>query len=187
MVTRREWLAMTASAGAALTLQGCMASADPEGTVAAASGPARTGDRMIMRAIPKTGERLPAVGLGSSATFSNVASRADKTALKEVMKTMVDLGGTVFDTAPGYGASEQVAGDTADELGLTERIFWATKVNVARQGTADAAAARAQIEASFARLKKPKIDLIQVHNLQDVPTHIGILKELKQQGRVRYI
>jgi aryl-alcohol dehydrogenase-like predicted oxidoreductase len=100
---------------------------------------------------------------------------------------MTELGGTVFDTAPGYGASEEVAGTIAAELGVTEKIFWATKVNVARGGTADPAAARAQIETSFQRLKKPKIDLIQVHNLGDVPTQLGILKELKQQGRIRYI
>ena len=71
---------------------------------------------------------------------------------------------------------------------MANRVFWATKLNVAgRGGTADRAAALAQIATSFARAKKPKIDLIQVHNLGDVPTQLGILKELKQQGRVRYL
>jgi aryl-alcohol dehydrogenase-like predicted oxidoreductase len=60
-------------------------------------------------------------------------------------------------------------------------------VNVARGGAADPAAARAQIEESFKNLRTEKIDLIQVHNLSDVPTHLGILKEMKEQGRVRYI
>jgi aryl-alcohol dehydrogenase-like predicted oxidoreductase len=142
---------------------------------------------LLTRAIPSTGERIPLVGLGSSATFSQVARAADQSALAEVFKTLIGQGGTVFDTAPGYGASEEVAGRIAAELNLTDRIFWATKVNVARGGGADPAAARAQIEQSFARIKKPKIDLIQVHNLGDVPTQLGILKELKQQGRVRYI
>jgi aryl-alcohol dehydrogenase-like predicted oxidoreductase len=101
---------------------------------------------------------------------------------------MVDMGARVFDTAPGYGASEQVAGDIANELGIADKIFWATKVNVAGRGggSADPAAARAQIEDSFRKFRVAKIDLIQVHNLGDVPTQLGILKELKQQGRIRY-
>jgi aryl-alcohol dehydrogenase-like predicted oxidoreductase len=103
------------------------------------------------------------------------------------MSAMVEHGGTVFDTAPSYGASEEVAGRIAHELGITDRIFWATKVNVARGGSADPAAARAQIESSFEKLHTPRIDLIQVHNLADVPVQLGILKELKEQGRIRYI
>jgi aryl-alcohol dehydrogenase-like predicted oxidoreductase len=69
-------------------------------------------------------------------------------------------------------------------------MFWATKVNVAGRGSggvADPAAARTQIEQSFARFKQPKIDLIQVHNLGDVKTQLGILRDLKKEGRVRYI
>src|SRR5690606_22488361 len=96
---------------------------------------------------------------------------------------------TVFDTAPGYGASEEVAGAIAAELGITDRIFWATKVNVESRGSGaeDPAASRAQIESSFDKLRTPVIDLIQEHNLGDVPTQLGILKELKEQERVRYI
>ena len=117
-----------------------------------------------------------------------MAGTGEVAAIREVFKTFVEQGGTVFDTAPGYGSSEEVSGRVAAELGLTEKIFWATKVNVARQGgSADPAAARAQIETSFRRIRKAKIDLIQVHNMGDVATQLPILKELKQQGRVRYI
>jgi aryl-alcohol dehydrogenase-like predicted oxidoreductase len=131
---------------------------------------------------------VPLVGLGSSATFSRVARTEDHAALREVRRTMVDTGATVFDTAPSYGASEEVAGAIAQELGITDRIFWATKVNVARgDAAADPAAARAQIESSFQKLRTDEIDLIQVHNLGDVPVQLGILKELKAAGRTRYI
>jgi aryl-alcohol dehydrogenase-like predicted oxidoreductase len=143
--------------------------------------------RLMTRRVPSSGEALPVIGLGSSATFSQVARSEDVAALREVMRTLVENGGTVFDTAPSYGASEEVAGRIAAEGGFTDKIFWATKVNVARQGKADPAAAREQIETSFRRLKKPVIDLIQVHNLGDVPTQLGILKELKAAGRIRYI
>ena len=175
MLNRRDWLGMTIGAGAALTLS-------PEWLAALQQ------QTLITRPIPSNpSERLPVVGLGSSATFSRVAGGADVHFLRDVLKTMVEKGGKVFDTAPSYGSSEEVAGRLAGEENITNRIFWATKVNVARGGAADPAAARAQIETSFQRIKAPKIDLIQVHNLGDVPTQFGILKELKQQGRVRYI
>ena len=174
MLTRRDWLSLTVGTGAALALDRARLLAQQP---------------LITRAIPSSGEKLPIVGLGSSATFSQVARSEDVTALREVLKAFTSNGGTVFDTAPSYGASEEVAGRLAGELGITEKIFWATKVNVAPRGggAADPAAAKAQIEASFTKLKKPKIDLIQVHNLGDVPTQLGLLKEMKKAGKVRYI
>jgi aryl-alcohol dehydrogenase-like predicted oxidoreductase len=143
---------------------------------------------LITRAIPSTGERLPIVGLGSSATFSQVARSEDVSTLQAVLSRMVELGGTVFDTAPAYGASEEVAGRIAQDLGIAKRLFWATKLNVARRGSsADPAAARAQLETSFKRIGKPAIDLIQVHNMGDIRTQLPILREYKDKGRVRYI
>lgn len=143
---------------------------------------------LITRPVPKSGERLPIIGLGSSATFSQVARTEDVTALRAVMSRMVEMGGRVFDTAPGYGASEEVAGKLAQELGISERLFWATKLNVARGGgSADPAAARAQLETSFKRAGKRVIDLVQIHNMGDVHTQLPILREYKDKGRVRYI
>ena len=175
MWTRRETLKLTLAAGAAAALPRWARGEEAK--------------ERLTRAIPSSGERLPVVGLGSSATFSQAARGAESGELREVLRTLVERGGSVFDTAPSYGASEEVAGRFAAELGLTDRIFWATKVNVAGRdgGKADPAAARAQLEASFARLKTPVIDLVQVHNLGDVPTQLGILKELKSAGRIRYL
>jgi aryl-alcohol dehydrogenase-like predicted oxidoreductase len=171
-LTRRDWLTLTLGATGALALS-----------------PAElfSQQKLLTRAIPSSGEMLPVIGLGSSATFSQVARKEDATALGEVLQALATGGGTVFDTAPGYGASEEVAGRIASQSGLADRLFWATKVNVARQGPADPAAARAQIEASFQRVKKSKIDLIQVHNMGDVKTQVPILRELKAQGRIRYL
>ncbi len=176
MLNRREWLGATLGAGAALTLDSRLLQALAR-------------QQVITRAVPSSGEQLPLVGLGSSATFSQVARTEDVSALREVLQAMVQHGGTVFDTAPSYGASEEVAGRLAHELGITSKVFWATKVNVAGRGggNADPAAARAQIQASFQKLHTDRIDLIQVHNLGDVPTQLGILKQLKGEGRVRYI
>jgi aryl-alcohol dehydrogenase-like predicted oxidoreductase len=178
MVTRREWFGMTLGTGATLALSPRLLAAIQQGQI-------------IQRAIPSSGERVPIIGLGRAYTFSEAARREDVEALREVIKTLVEKSGKILDTAPGYGASEEVCGRLASELGVSSKIFWATKVNVAGRGaaggTADPARARAQIEQSFTRLKVPKVDLIQVHNLGDVPTQLGILKELKKEGRVRYI
>ncbi len=83
---------------------------------------------------PCVGKRLPAVGLGSSATFAEVARSEDVAAVREVLQALVGHGGRVFDTAPSYGASEAVAGGIAAELGITDKLFWATKLNVAGWG-----------------------------------------------------
>ncbi len=174
MTTRREWLQRLTGAGGLLALA-------PRAVLAAEA-------KLFTRAIPSTGEHLPIVGLGSSATFSQVARSEDVAVLREVLKQMTDLGGTVFDTAPGYGASEEVAGRIVQELGIANKLFWATKLNVARRGSgADPAAAREQLETSFRRIGKNVIDLVQVHNMGDVRTQIPILREYKEKGRIRYI
>jgi len=175
MLTRREYLKYTAMAGAALAMHPRLLEA------------LESGD-LLRRTIPSSGQKIPAVGLGSS-TFSSVARSEDVSALSDVLSTLFDNGGSVFDTAPSYGASEEVAGQLVQDLDAREKVFWATKVNVAGRGggSADPAAARAQIERSFEYIDKSPIDLIQVHNLGDVPTQMGILKEVKEEGRVRHI
>ena len=176
MMDRRQWIGMALGAGAALGLGPRLAFAD-------SSRP------LITRPIPSSGEKIPVIGLGSSATFRSVAESDEARGLAEVLAAMVERGAKVFDTAPSYGASEEVAGRLARERGLTSRLFWATKVNVAPRGGggADPAPARAQVEESFRRFGVETMDLIQVHNLGDVPVQLGILKELKAARRVRYI
>lgn len=177
MLTRREYLKASAIIGAASVLPAGLARAFESSD-------------LVKRTIPGTSEELPIVGLGSSATFRRVAQSEDIAALRDVMTTLVENGGTVFDTAPAYGASEEVSGRIAHEEGMTDRIFWATKVNAlgrGEPGPADPDAVRAQLERSFARIHKDPIDLVQVHNLSDLPTQMGIVREFKEEGRIRYI
>jgi aryl-alcohol dehydrogenase-like predicted oxidoreductase len=173
MLTRREYLAFTAQASAALAL--------PYELFAQAG-------EVLTRPIPKSGERVPIVGLGSSATFSEVAGADDTESIKSVFMTMLEQGGTVFDTAPGYGASEEVAAKAVNDLGVRDRVFWATKLNVAGRGAgADPTRARAQVDTSLTRLGRDTIDLVQVHNVADMATQFPILEEYKQAGKIRYI
>jgi len=175
MVSRRDWLRISAGAAAALGL-------NPRVLEALQS------QEVITRAIPSTGERLPVIGLGGANTYSRVARAEDFSTIGGVLRALVDGGGSVLDTAAGYGASEEVSGRVAEEIRIAGRIWWATKVNVAGRGgtPADPAAALAQIERSFERLRIPVIDLIQVHNMGDPPTQLGVLERLKVAGRIRY-
>lgn len=177
MITRREYLKLSALAGVALAINPKLLLADD------------TPQELITRLIPGTSERLPVVGLGSSASFSRIAGEGETDRIRQVLQALVEHGGKVFDTAPSYGEAEQMAGNVARDSGLAERIFWATKLNVVPRGgdSADEAAARAQLEQYFSHVGKDPIDLVQVHNMADVPTQLAILKEYKQEGRIRYI
>ena len=178
MITRRDYLKLSALAGVVLAINPKLLLADDSPR------------QLITRVIPGTTEELPVVGLGSSASFSRMAGEGNVDRLREVLQTLVDQGGRVFDTAPSYGAAEQVAGNIARDTGLAEKIFWATKLNVVPRGSdagADPDAARAQVEQSFAHVGKDPIDLIQVHNMADVATQLPILREFKEQGRIRYV
>ncbi|MFA5591634.1 MAG: aldo/keto reductase [Lysobacteraceae bacterium] len=177
MITRREYLKLATAAGVVLAINPARLLADDSPRA------------LISRAIPGTSEQLPVVGLGSSASFSRIAGEGEVGRVREVLETLVQHGGRVFDTAPSYGASEEVAGRIVREAGLGEQVFWATKLNVAGRGggSADPAAARAQLEQSFARVGKSPIDLIQVHNMADIPTQLGLLREYKEAGRIRYL
>ena len=175
MISRRDYLKLCTAAGLATSPQLALAATDPR--------------PLISREIPGTGEQLPVVGLGSSASFARLADAGDVAGVRDVLQALVREGGKVFDTAPSYGTAEAVAAQVAREASLGARLFWATKVNVAGYGggRADVADARAQIERSIARLGKDPLDLIQVHNLGDVPTQLGLLQEYRDAGRVRYI
>lgn len=136
----------------------------------------------LMRKIPKTGEALPAVGLGSWQTFDVGAAAGERTAQREVLKLFIEQGGRVVDSSPMYGESESVIGDLAADMGVTSKLFVATKVWT--KGREDGIR---QMEQSFQRLRTKKMDLMQVHNLLDWKTHLKTLRDWKAQGRIRYL
>jgi diketogulonate reductase-like aldo/keto reductase len=151
-------------------------------TVAAARAAKADAKPMLRRAIPRTGEMIPAVGLGTWQTFDVGSSEKERAPLREVLKQLVALGGSVVDSSPMYGASERVVGDLAAELGVHGKLFIATKV-----WTDGRAAGIGQMEESMRLLRAERIDLMQVHNLVDWRTHIKTLREWKESKRVRYI
>jgi diketogulonate reductase-like aldo/keto reductase len=164
-ITRRNWLKLAA----ALTLGGRMPAA-------------RAADPILQRPIPKTGETIPAVGLGTWQAFDVAGDAAETAQAREALKTLVDLGGRVIDSSPMYGSAESVSGQLADELGVKSRLFVATKV-----WTSGKQAGIRQMQDSMRKLRVERLDLMQVHNLNDAPTHLATLRDWKKAGRVRYL
>jgi diketogulonate reductase-like aldo/keto reductase len=137
---------------------------------------------LLKRPIPRSGEQLPAVGLGTYRSFDIGANRSAREPVAEVLRRFVELGGRVIDSSPMYGRAESVVGELAVELGVEDRLFHATKV-----WTRGAAAGIAQMEASFKRMRVRQMDLMQVHNLLDLEIHYPTLRAWKDEGRIRYI
>ena len=133
------------------------------------------------RPIPRSGEMLPMVGLGTYQAFGVGQDRNERDPLKEVLRLFVEHGGALVDSSPMYGTAESVVGDLAADQGLTSKLFMATKV-----WTTGRDAGIRQMEESMQRMKVTRMDLMQIHNLQDWKTHAKTLKEWKAAGRIRY-
>jgi diketogulonate reductase-like aldo/keto reductase len=137
---------------------------------------------MSARPIPASGEMLPVVGLGTYQSFDAGGSAAERDPLKDVLRLFVQQGGKLVDSSPMYGPAESVVGDLAAELGITGQLFMATKI-----WTSGREAGIRQMEESLRRMKVPRMDLMQIHNLLDWKTHLGTLQQWKAAGRIRYI
>jgi aryl-alcohol dehydrogenase-like predicted oxidoreductase len=152
------------------------------GTLALLPNAAQAQSPAIMkRPIPRTGEMLPMVGVGTWQTFDVGADAPERAELKEVLRLLVEAGGSVVDSSPMYGRSERVAGDLAAELELREKLFFATKV-----WTSGRDAGARQMQDSLRLMRTRRMDLMQVHNLLDVATHAKTLREWKDAGHIRY-
>ncbi len=136
----------------------------------------------IIRAIPSSGEPLPIIGLGTSRTFDVGVDPSVRGQLAEVMQVFFDSGGRLIDSSPMYGRAEEVVGDLLKDIGKRGAVFAATKVwTDGRQNGID------QMNQSMQRMGVEVIDLMQIHNLRDWRTHLPVLREWKQEERIRYI
>ena len=137
---------------------------------------------MARRIIPSTGELLPVIGLGTSRVFDTNLSEKSLNPRKEIVKALLDHGGSLIDTSPMYGRAEEVTGKIAQDLKINDRLFLATKVWIEGKE-----AGEIQMNASSKKLNKAVIDLMQIHNLLDWKTHIKTLYDWKEQGKINYI
>ena len=140
-----------------------------------------TQQNMILRKIPKSGETLAAVGIGSYNTF-DVTGSQERDQVREVLRLFGAMGGRLVDSSPMYGAAESVIGDITTQLDTNRQLFLATKV-----WTSGREAGIQQAEHSMSRMRTRQFDLLQVHNLLDVNTHLPWMKDWKAAGKVRYV
>ncbi|MFJ5486733.1 aldo/keto reductase [Hansschlegelia beijingensis] len=166
MMTRR-YVLQAGAAGAALL----------------AAGPAFAEAAMEMRAIPSTGEKIPVIGMGTSGSFEVAAGSDEYKQLQEVVRIFFAGGGTVIDTAPTYSNAEDILGAILAEQGLRPKCWLATKLS----GVRGRDEGLEQFESTLKRLKTDKVELLQVHNLRDVETQLALARELKKEGKVRYV
>jgi aryl-alcohol dehydrogenase-like predicted oxidoreductase len=136
---------------------------------------------LISKTIPSSGEKIPAIGLGSDSfqVSENDAIRAE-------IGRMHELGGSVIDTAAAYGDSEALIGDALAALGFRERMFLATKLT-AGGFLGSGSGGEASFQRSLERLKTGRLDLLQVHNLNGVDSLMPMLQQWKKAGKIRYI
>ena len=168
--SRREFLGTSLGAGAALAFTPELLRAFQQSAGA-----------LLQRAIPSSGEKLPVIGL----QFGNPPP-PDHAALKAVLKTLVDNGGRFLDTVHQSPAAEDVSAMIATEVGIQDRLFWSSRASPAGPPQPGPAPARAQMERSLAKFKVSRIDLALMNPMAD-PGHLTALKEMKKEGRVRYI
>lgn len=172
MLTRRQMLGTT-SVAAGMMLMPSLSWAD----TAASAG------TMDQRAIPTTGEKIPVVGMGTSGSFQVAPGSPEYNAQKEVLKIFFAGGATVIDTAPTYGNAEDVLGELLAEQNLRSKCWLATKLS----GVTGRDEGLAQFNSTLKRLKTDKVELLQVHNLRDTETQLKLARELKAEGKVRYV
>jgi len=135
----------------------------------------------ITKTIPSSGEKIPAIGLG---TDSFEASESD--IIRDEIKRMMELGGSVIDTAAAYGDSEALIGNALAVLGIRDQMFLATKFT-AEGFFGSGGGGEASFHRSLERLKTQRIDLLQVHNLYGVDSLMPLLQEWKKAGKIRYL
>jgi aryl-alcohol dehydrogenase-like predicted oxidoreductase len=180
MIARRKFLGIAAGAGASLALT-------PE-LLRALQPFQQSGGKLIQRAIPSTGEMLPVISFDPQ-------KESDNAGMKEILRTLLDNGGKVIDFP--HGGGEEVARTAAGELGIQDKFFWTTPLSVPPLDVGpvlpgairkvDPAAVRTALEAKLAKFKVPRIDLVMVSASSDVPTCVAVLREMKKEGKVRYI
>ncbi|MBI2317145.1 MAG: aldo/keto reductase [Betaproteobacteria bacterium] len=143
----------------------------------AAEEPLRT------RPIPRTGERLPVVGIGTAVIFDFEHDPAKYGERRRVIEALVAGRASLIDTAHSYGRAEDRVGELVADLGVRDKLFLATKFSYA----AARAAATASMQASLSRLKTNRVDLMQAWNVGDANYDFGLLREWKRQGLCRYV
>jgi aryl-alcohol dehydrogenase-like predicted oxidoreductase len=151
------------------------------GMIPLVPGFARAAEPLLTRRIPRTGEALPVIGLGTAYVFDIGDNPEERAARAAVIRNLVAAGGSLIDTAPSYGRADSVVGDLVAAAGLRDSVFIATKLE-----DFERRAAQKEFQESLRRLRTSKVDLMQLHNVTDPRQNLTLLREWKAQGLCRY-
>lgn len=151
-----------------------------------AAGPAPLAASVHRRGLPKGGQELPIIGLGTFLTFDVIPGR-ERGHLKEVLKTYWDGGARVVDTSPLYGTAEHSVGAFVAELGINDQVFFSDKIWSTGEFVADESHAWRSLQQSMGRLWRERIDVMHCHSLTNVDPIIPILQAWKKEGHIRLI
>ena len=135
---------------------------------------------MQHRTIPSSGENIPVVGLGTWQSFDVGNSNEEREPLKEVMKVLIEHGGSVIDSSRMYGRSKKVVGELTNELMIKQKLFEATKVWISGKEEGIQ-----QMKTAMSLMQAQPMALMQIHNLLDWKTHIKTLKKWKEEDEIR--
>ena len=171
-VSRREFIEAGVAASIGTLLTRPLPAAEP----AALSLP------LITKAIPSTAERIAAIGIGTDSFRDKLRDE-----IRAELKRMSELGGSVIDTAAAYGDSEALIGQALESLGTRDKMFIATKLVGSESSGRSGMTGADSFARSLERLKTPRVDLLQVHNLNGVAVLIPLMQEWKKAGRIRYV
>ena len=148
-------------------------------------------------AIGRSSVQTSRIGLGTWAIGGWQWGGTDEAASIATIRSAVERGITLIDTAPiyGFGRSEEIVGKALAEGGLRQRAQIATKVGLAWRDKviyrdSRPAPIRREIEASLRRLRTDVIDLCQVH-WPDLETPFAetadTLEALRRAGKIRAV
>jgi len=176
LVSRREVLSLGVGLSAAAALG-----------IAPARSQTVAAKPVLMRPIPRTGERLAVVGLGTAIVFDIGEDAVRRAERRSVIQTLIKGSARVIDTAPSYGTAESVVGDLLAGMKVRDKVFVATKVRAASRDRASA-----EMQQSQRRLRTDKFDLMQIHNVGfvdrgEIAAQLALLREWKDRGVFRYI
>jgi aryl-alcohol dehydrogenase-like predicted oxidoreductase len=147
-----------------------------------ADEPVRLSLPLITKAIPSTGERIPAIGIGTDSFRDELRDE-----IRAELNRMSELGGSVIDTAAAYGDSEALIGQALESLGTRDKMFIATKLVGSESNSRSGTPGAGSFERSLERLKTQHVDLLQVHNLNGVAALIPLMQAWKKAGKIRYV
>ncbi|MDH3242524.1 MAG: aldo/keto reductase, partial [Alphaproteobacteria bacterium] len=170
-ITRKDFLKGSAAATGLLAAGGILGFA-----------PGALAEGLVRRAIPKSGERIPVIGVGTAWIYDVEPNNPKMAVLKATLDTFIKGGGRVIDSSPTYGRAEAVVGQLLAELEARDQAFVATKIST--QGEQEGIDS---VKASMEKLRVKKFELLQVHNIKDTKTQLKTIRRLREEGKVKYI